>query len=224
MLCILVPQPLDRPYTVARYYAHDRPWQTSTRQRFLVNILTSNPMRTARLHPRLDLRGWTFSCARCNVSAEVPISQWARLRRTMSQRHAQLTGNAIEDRPGRLLGVHVLVRVEMGRFSEDRLCDAVFPRRVVTRQACAWTRPEKSASNSCSVPGAAFAPWSNVMRTASSRVRSSSLEKRAPSSRDPRWRDQRRHAHHNEEPTVARFDAPNEPNLAIGGATWSLLC
>ena len=102
MLCILVPQPLDRPYTVARYYAHDGPWQTWTRQRFLVNILTSNPMRTARLHPRLDLRGWTFSYARCNVSAEVPISQWARLRRTMSQRHAQLPGNAIEDRPGRL--------------------------------------------------------------------------------------------------------------------------
>ena len=48
--------------------------------------------------------------------------------------------------------------------------------------ACAWTRPEKSASNSCSVPGAALAPWSNVMRAFSSRVRSSSLEKRAPSS------------------------------------------
>src|SRR6188474_3308510 len=39
----------------------------------------------------------------------------------MSQRHAQLDGNTIEDRPDRLLGVHVLVRVEMGGIAPQEL-------------------------------------------------------------------------------------------------------
>ena len=35
----------------------------------------------------------------------------------MSQRHAQLSGDAVDDGLRRLLGVHVLMRVEMGRVA-----------------------------------------------------------------------------------------------------------